>query len=119
ELDAVVLSHYHADHIADIGVLQHALLVNSYITGNKQNLPIYGHDEDQLQFSALHSDYTEGIAYDPSGALKIGPLTIHFLKTNHSVPCYGMKITDGESTIVYTADSAYQKSWINFANGAD
>ena len=25
ELDAVILSHYHADHIADIGVLQHAL----------------------------------------------------------------------------------------------
>lgn len=119
KLNAVILSHYHADHIADIGVLQHALLVNSYITGYDMKLPIYGHDEDYPQFSQLHSDFTEGIVYDPHESLKIGPFTISFLKTTHSVPCYGMKITDGESTIVYTADSAYQQSWIDFAKGAD
>lgn len=119
ELDAVVVSHYHADHIADIGVLQHALLVNSYITGKKRKLPIYGHGEDHIQFSYFHSDYTEGIIYNPHEKLIIGPFTIQFLKTKHSVPCYGMKITDGQSTIVYTADTAYQDSWIDFAKGAD
>ncbi len=33
ELDAVILSHYHADHMADIGVLQHALLIGKYVNG--------------------------------------------------------------------------------------
>lgn len=119
DLDAVILSHYHADHVADIGVLQHALLVNSYIIGSENKLPIYGHDEDKEQFAFLQSDYTEGIVYEPNEQLKVGPFTIEFLKTNHSVPCYGMKITDGKSTIVYTADSAYQQSWVNFTQGAD
>lgn len=118
-LDAVLLSHYHADHVADIGVLQHALLVSSYITGKKDKLPIYGHGEDELQYSLLHSDYTEGIKYEPNEKLQIGPFTIQFLKTKHSVPCYGMKITDGKSTMVYTADTAYQESWIDFAKGTD
>src|SRR5690625_7749578 len=33
QIDAVLLSHYHHDHVADIGVLQYARLVKSYITG--------------------------------------------------------------------------------------
>src|SRR5699024_3042496 len=80
ELNAVLLSHYHADHVADIGVLQHALLVHSYITGNKSKLSIYAHDEDDAQFRALHDDFTEGIAYNPDEVLHVGPFTIEFLK---------------------------------------
>ena len=87
ELDAVILSHYHADHNADIGVLQHALLVNFYITGINKKLPIYGHHEDKVQFSLLQSDHTEGIVYNSNDILTIGPFSIRFLKTNHSVPC--------------------------------
>lgn len=29
-IDAVVLSHYHHDHVADIGVLQYARLINYF-----------------------------------------------------------------------------------------
>lgn len=119
EIDTVLLSHYHADHIADIGVLQHALLIQSLITGDQKVLPIYGHTEDETEFLKLNHDYTEAKRYDPNNTLKIGPFFIRFLKTNHSVPCYGMRITDGKKTIVYTADSAYQDEWIKFSRNAD
>lgn len=119
DIDAVLLSHYHADHIADIGVLQHALLVQSYITGEDKILPIYGHKEDEEQFFNLNHDYTKAKQYDPKNTLKLGPFFIRFLQTSHSVPCYGMRITDGKSTIVYTADSAYQEEWIKFSQHAD
>lgn len=46
ELNAVLLSHYHADHIADIGVLQHALLIQKDLGKEVTTLPIYGHNED-------------------------------------------------------------------------
>ena len=36
ELHAVVLSHYHPDHIADVGVLQHALLIQQLLSGNRR-----------------------------------------------------------------------------------
>lgn len=119
DLDAVILSHYHHDHIADIGVLQYAWLVHSYLRAKKEILPIYGHQEDKEKFATLTHECTEGIAYDPSKVLNVGPFTISFLKTNHPVPCYGMRITDGEDVIVYTADTAYQEEWIEFAKGAD
>lgn len=119
DIDAVLLSHYHADHTADIGVLQHALLAQSYIIGNNKVIPIYGHDEDEKQFNRLNHDYTEAVAYNPNNVLKIGPSFVRFLRTKHSVPCYGMRITDGTNTIVYTADSAYQEEWNRFCQNAD
>lgn len=119
DIDAVILSHYHADHIADVGVLQHAILVQSLITGQDKQIPIYGHMEDEVQFRKLSHDYTIGTAYDPNNVMNIGPFFIRFLKTKHSVPCYGMRITDGRKTVVYTADSAYQSEWIKFSRDAD
>lgn len=119
DIDAVVLSHYHADHIADIGVLQHALLVEAQLGNVTKKTAIYGHTHNEKKFNNLNDDYTEGIAYEENDTINIGSFQITFLKTLHSVPCFGMRITDGEKTIVYTADTAYQKEWIPFANCAD
>ncbi|GAB4073928.1 MBL fold metallo-hydrolase [Barrientosiimonas marina] len=119
DLDAVILSHYHHDHVADIGVLQYALLSQSFISYDGNVLPIYGHQEDADGFASLTHKYTEGIAYDPNASLEIGPFTITFLKTVHPVPCYGMRISNGDKVIVYTADTAFQEDWYDFAKDAD
>lgn len=119
EIDAVILSHYHHDHVADIGVLQFAWLVQSYFRKQGDILPIYGHTEDKKGFESLTHQYTEGIAYDPSDELEVGPFTIAFLKTVHPVPCYGMRITDGKEVMVYTADTSFQEEWIPFTERAD
>src|SRR5690554_2082839 len=47
DLDAVILTHYHNDHIADIGVLQYYMLVQNGIRQQEKVLPIYGHTFDQ------------------------------------------------------------------------
>lgn len=119
ELQAVIVSHYHADHIADIGVLQHALLVQSYFQDNPPIIPVYGHAETLEAFESLTHHYTMAVPYIERETLKLGPFFIRFLKTNHPVPCYGMRITDGRRTVVYTADTAYQSSWIPFSKNAD
>ncbi|MED1124383.1 MBL fold metallo-hydrolase [Bacillus atrophaeus] len=120
ELDAVILSHYHHDHIADIGPLQFAKQVGSFLGKGKEALPIYGHDADIEQFQRLtYKSHTKGMAYQPDQPLTAGPFTITFLKTVHPVVCYAMRITDGIHTVVYTADSSYQDSFIPFAKDAD
>ncbi|HLQ95516.1 MAG TPA: MBL fold metallo-hydrolase [Pseudogracilibacillus sp.] len=119
DLQAVIVSHYHTDHIADIGVLQHALLVQSYFQEEQPILPIYGHTETLDAYESLTHKYTKSEPYIERETLNLGPFFIRFLKTNHPVPCYGMRITDGKQTVVYTADSAYQSSWIPFSRDAD
>ena len=120
ELDAVILSHYHPDHIADVGVLYHARLIQSYLIGKLPVLPIYAHREDQAEFAKLtHGDTTKGIAYNPKGALEIGPFKVAFLETNHPVPCYAMRFEAGGKSFVYTADTSYKEEFVEFSRGAD
>ncbi|WP_082234696.1 MBL fold metallo-hydrolase [Halobacillus massiliensis] len=119
DLDAIILSHYHHDHIADVGVLQYAWLVQNKLNKSSDILPIYGHQEDEQSFKSLTHQFTEGIPYDPSQSLSIGPFTIEFLKTKHPVPCYAMKICNSTDAVVYTADTSYFEELGAFAEGAD
>ncbi|ANC75973.1 MBL fold metallo-hydrolase [Fictibacillus phosphorivorans] len=120
KLDAVVLSHYHADHVADVGVLQYSRLIQSFLQKGIQTLPIYGHDKDQDGFRSLtHGTTTKGYAYHPDEVLKVGPFTITFQLTKHAAVCYAMRITDGKHTIVYTADTALIPELVPFSRYAD
>lgn len=93
-LDAAILTHYHHDHIADVGVLQYYWQLRQ---GERQEpvLPIYGHTEDPLNFASLTwANATEGRSYDPEATLNLGPLTITFQRTIHPVPTFAMRIVD-------------------------
>src|SRR5690625_3694862 len=61
DLDAVVLSHYHQDHSADIGVLQYYQLVQNQLRNQEDILPIYGHNQDEAAFANLTHQFTKGI----------------------------------------------------------
>ncbi|CAM3652733.1 MBL fold metallo-hydrolase [Mesobacillus zeae] len=120
DLDAVILSHYHPDHIADIGVLQHARLIQGFLGTNLPTLPIYGHSLNDREFSKLtYKKVTKGIAYDPDGTLEIGPFTIRFLRTAHPVPCFAMRIEAGDKVLVFTGDTSFKDEFIPFSKNAD
>ncbi|MGV3489208.1 MAG: MBL fold metallo-hydrolase [Tuberibacillus sp.] len=120
ELNAVILSHYHHDHIADIGVLQYAKHVEKYIGTPTGTLPIYGHQLEPDKFAALtYEDATVGVPYHLDEALKIGPFHIEFLPTVHPAPCAAMRFTSGGSTIVFTGDTSYIPELVPFSEDAD
>lgn len=120
ELDAVILSHYHADHIADIGALQHARLIQGFLGKQMNTLPIYAHDSDSYEFSKLtYKTITKGIAYDPTTFLTVGPFTIRFLLTKHPVTCFAMRFEVDGKSLVYTADTSYRDEFVSFSKGAD
>lgn len=71
------------------------------------------------ELEKLTDEFTKGIAYDPEKELEAGPFRISFLKTEHPVPCFGMRITDGNAAVVYTADTSFSERWIPFSRDAD
>lgn len=120
KLDAIVLSHYHPDHIADIGVTQHALYVAKFIHQYDGCLPVYGHGQNEAEFDKLsYKDVMKGIPYESDQLLHIGPFSIVFFKTKHPVPCYGMRIEAGGKTLVYTGDTAFFEELAEFSKDAD
>ncbi|OJF96477.1 MBL fold metallo-hydrolase [Alkalibacterium sp. 20] len=122
-LDAVLLSHYHHDHIADLGVLQFTRLLKRDSKGNKPHLlPIYCHNEDIVNFNQMSfGNVSQGIAFNEQSELTIGPFKIEHMKTLHPVPCYAFKITEEKSDkiMIFTGDSGYKEDFIVFAKDAD
>jgi ribonuclease BN (tRNA processing enzyme) len=120
DLDAVMISHYHHDHVADIGILQYARLIQYHLGKDVPELPVYGHVYDERGFASLEMpNITKAMSYDLAHAKKVGPFTITFLETKHPVTCFAMRITAGEQTVVYTADSSYMEEFVSFAKDAD
>ena len=120
DLDAVVISHYHADHIADIGSLQYSRLIQFYLNNPSPVLPIYGHVQDEENFRKLsYKDRTIGIGISEEDVVQIGPFTVSFCRTVHPVYCLAMKFTVGDRSIVLTADTGWRDELVDFAHDAD
>lgn len=118
-LDAIILSHYHEDHIADLGALRQYRQLQ---TVKPQILPIYGHQENEYEFSKLSlENVSEGIAYDVENGTSVGPFDIQFLKTVHPVICYAMRIVERATgqVLIYTGDTGYFAELVDFSKDAD
>lgn len=121
DIDSVIITHYHHDHIADLGVLQYYLQLNE-INSSKRILPIYGHTEDQCHFSDLSlMNVSEGLEYTEDSILDLGPFKISFLRTIHPVPTFALRISEKTTNkvLVFTADTGYLEELIPFAKDAD
>lgn len=119
DLDAIILSHYHEDHIADLGALRQYRQLQ---TVKPEILPIYGHQENEYEFSKLSlENVSEGIAYDVENGTSVGLFNIQFLKTVHPVICYAMRIVERATgqVLVYTGDTGYFAGLVDFSKDAD
>ncbi|EHI70771.1 MBL fold metallo-hydrolase [Streptococcus ictaluri] len=122
DLDAVIISHYHPDHVADLGVLRHYYQLYPKHLWQSKVLPIYGHQEDANEFAKLTiPEVSEGITYDVDGTQTIGPFDITFIKTVHPVVCYAFRILERETgqVLVFTGDTGYFDQLAPFTKGAD
>lgn len=122
DIDAVVLTHYHHDHIADLGVLQYAYQLKPTLENTPQkHLNIYGHQNSEWFANLTMPNVSTGYAYQVDDTLRVGPFKITFLKTIHPVTCYALRIEEKETkkVMVFTADSAYLADFITFAQDAD
>ena len=120
QLDAVVISHYHADHIADIGSLQYSRLINYYLGKPQPPLPIYAHTEDEENFSKLsYKEQTVGMAIQEKDSVHIGPFEVTFCETVHPAYCLAMKFTVDGRSVTLTADTEWKDDLALFAKDTD
>ncbi len=119
QLDAVVLSHYHWDHIADIGCLQYASRVLMDLGKRMNPLVIYGHTEDEHFNRLSYLSYCEAHGYDTGSGLKLGALDFTFSRNVHPDPCFSIRIEKSEKALVYIADTEWTDNLVKIAQGAD
>ncbi|MBN6188677.1 MBL fold metallo-hydrolase [Aneurinibacillus sp. BA2021] len=120
ELDAVILSHYHHDHVCDIPILQYGVMMAEIFGKRSGTLPVYGPREPQEWGKRMnYQAYTRLHPYGEKDVIRTAGVDITFLRTQHPLLCYAMKITDGSKTIVYGADTGPETKWHGFADHCD
>ncbi|WP_027417880.1 MBL fold metallo-hydrolase [Aneurinibacillus terranovensis] len=120
KLTAVIMSHYHHDHVCDIPILQYGVMMATIQKKMDTVFPIYGPTQPAEWAERMkYEKYTDLIPFNADSELEIAGVKVTFLRTDHSVECYAMKITDGIHTIVYGADSGPETIWGSFVNDCD
>ncbi|MFC4599847.1 MBL fold metallo-hydrolase [Cohnella hongkongensis] len=120
ELDAVVLTHTHADHIADVYSLEFAILVLMQIGKRSVPLDVY---VNEAEIGSLAFEYPDCIRVRPvraGGETRIGDVSLAFSETVHEIPCLAVRLTspDGKA-LVYSGDSGYCQALIELSRSAD
>jgi ribonuclease BN (tRNA processing enzyme) len=121
ELDAILISHLHEDHISDIGVVHYAFALFQRLGERQTPLPIYIPTRTPTSL-AKRVSYKQGVDVKhigPESTLELIGVKISFLETDHGLPCLAMKFESGEKSWVYGADGGTKTDYVPFIRKAD
>ena len=119
QLHAVVLSHYHWDHVADLGCLQYATRILMDLGKRHRPLNIYGPHEDENIQRLDYLKYCHGHIIDENTPLQLGGLRFTFSRNEHPDPSFSMRIEKKDRVLVDIADTGWTDALVRIANRAD
>lgn len=126
ELTAIVISHLHFDHWADLIPFRYYTSYEAQPESPPQlHVPPGGIARLQGITEAFDRD-TDFLAgtfrmseYDPEGELTIGDLRITFELMRHPIETYALRIVTADGVICYSADTGWEPRLAQHAQGSD
>ncbi|RJQ87419.1 MBL fold metallo-hydrolase [Amycolatopsis panacis] len=132
ELDALLLSHLHSDHCADVNALT---VLRRYhpappYPARPRRLPVYAPPDAPSRLGHLYAaDAAERASVDLSDVYEfhalreetvvIGPFDVTAVAVYHPTPAFGLRITYGGSILAYTGDTGKCRVLGELADGVD
>ena len=116
ELTAVLLSHWHFDHSADVLVLIYRLAACA-----KEPLHIYAPADMNSPVRKIVQDCNELVLHDiaPGETFQVGDAQVTAFAARHPVPAVMYRIQAEGKTFCYTGDTNTVEGLVDFARGAD
>ncbi len=120
-VDAVVVSHGHPDHCADLSPLLRARALSDEPPAP---LPVYapaGAVDAVLALDSIRSvaGAVELETLTDGDGVRVGPFDVTTASLPHFVPNLGMRITDGSATLTYSGDAGPDPALVELARDAD
>jgi ribonuclease BN (tRNA processing enzyme) len=123
DVDAICLSHLHADHCIDM--IGYSVFQNYHPAGPRPRIPVFGPAGSQERLArALGSEHLGMTdAFDFStllpGTIEIGPLRVTTGHMNHPVETFGFRIEHAGEALAYSADTGPADELVRLAADAD
>lgn len=125
-IDAVLLSHLHADHCLDL--CGYYVMRKYHPTGTQPRIPVWGPDGTADRLARAYDlpldpgmneefDFREYPA--EHAPLRIGPFTVEAHEAYHPVTAFALRVTAGGRTLAYSGDTAPCRGLDHAAAGAD
>lgn len=123
ELDAILLTHLHPDHIMDIYCLRHAIESANREGRMNKLIPLYlpsGPAEDFNRITGFAKAFEINIIEKLSEPKEeiIAGLKVKFMPALHNLPCFSMSF-EGSKKFVFSGDTAYNPKLVQLASKAD
>ena len=123
DVDAVLLSHLHADHCVDM--TSYYVLRKYHPSGSQPKIPVWGPEGTAKRLaSAYDLPHEPGMleefdfhTYD--GAFSVGPFEISTVAVEHPVPAYALRLSVAGVTVAYSGDTGPTPALVEIAREAD
>ena len=122
-VDAVCLSHLHADHCID---LSSYWVARQYAPeGPRPPIPVYGPQATTDRIAGICGENAESIRarFDvrqlSPQTLQIGPFRVTTERMNHPVETFGFRVEHAGWTVAYSADTGQTDALVRLAQDAD
>lgn len=124
DIDAVMLSHLHADHCVDLYAFR---IAREYVPGGPMRvIPVYAPAGGLERIAGVHGvDDEDGLAARfmfetiRPGTFGIGPFTIEAGHVNHPVETFGLRVSHGGASVAYSADTGETSELVRLARDVD
>jgi ribonuclease BN (tRNA processing enzyme) len=125
DVDAVLISHSHPDHVADLYAY---VLARLFSPEHPPNIPLYVAPKVLERFAPLLTDDSGDMKVDDvfdiheveaGEDLEVGPFRIATAPMRHSVPTFGVRIEAGGAAMAYSADTGPTEHLLALARDAD
>jgi ribonuclease BN (tRNA processing enzyme) len=116
DVDAIIITHMHADHFIDLIPLRYGLKYGPLLRDGRMPLWLPPGGEEQLRAMAETfqsegpNDFLDEVfevqEYAPDGELYIGNLSVTFAKTIHYIDAYAVRVERDGASVCYSSDTA-------------
>ena len=122
-VDAVLLSHLHADHCLDLS--GYYVMRKYHPTGPQPRIPVWGpvgtadrmaRAYDLPADPGMHHEFD---FREWDGPVQVGPFSVEAIPVAHPVPAFGLRVTAGDITVAYSGDTGPCPALDDVARDAD